>query len=177
MAGLPDGDIGKRRFNSLGTANMFTTGPTWTTERVERLKSHFEAGLSCREIAADIGVSRNAVIGKLSRLGLTRGVFQAEPRPDKRRARRSEVDSPAAVSDAAIGLRGRRTRPRRRRRQRAPLLAVRTLRATMPLADQHARRRRFLLLRQHAARRRALLRRAHPPRLPPRLTPARRARG
>ena len=42
--------------------------PTWTTERVERLKSHFEAGLSCREIADEIGVSRNAVIGKLSRL-------------------------------------------------------------------------------------------------------------
>jgi GcrA cell cycle regulator len=46
--------------------------PTWTDERVELLKSRFEAGLSCREIACDIGVSRNAVIGKLSRLNLTR---------------------------------------------------------------------------------------------------------
>ena len=46
--------------------------PTWTDERVELLKSHFEAGLSCRQIADDIGVSRNAVIGKLSRLNLTR---------------------------------------------------------------------------------------------------------
>lgn len=45
---------------------------TWTTERLERLKNGFEAGLSCREIAVDIGVSRNAVIGKLSRLNLTR---------------------------------------------------------------------------------------------------------
>jgi GcrA cell cycle regulator len=45
---------------------------TWTTERLERLKTGFEAGLSCREIAVDIGVSRNAVIGKLSRLNLTR---------------------------------------------------------------------------------------------------------
>ena len=51
---------------------MPAIAPTWTTERVERLKSHFDAGLSCREIAADIGVSRNAVIGKLSRLNLTR---------------------------------------------------------------------------------------------------------
>ncbi|QPF94724.1 GcrA family cell cycle regulator [Bradyrhizobium commune] len=50
-----------------------TSSPTWTDERIERLKRHFEAGLSCREIAADIGVSRNAVIGKLSRLNLTRG--------------------------------------------------------------------------------------------------------
>ena len=46
--------------------------PTWTDERIELLKSHFAAGLSCREIAGEIGVSRNAVIGKLSRLNLTR---------------------------------------------------------------------------------------------------------
>ncbi|MGA8903049.1 GcrA family cell cycle regulator [Bradyrhizobium sp.] len=45
---------------------------TWTIERVELLKTHFAAGLSCREIACEIGVSRNAVIGKLSRLNLTR---------------------------------------------------------------------------------------------------------
>jgi len=60
---------------------MFANIPTWTIERVELLKSHFEAGLSCREIAASIGVSRNAVIGKLSRLNLTRGKINAEPRP------------------------------------------------------------------------------------------------
>ena len=51
---------------------MPAIAPTWTTERIERLKSCFDAGLSCRQIAADIGVSRNAVIGKLSRLSLTR---------------------------------------------------------------------------------------------------------
>jgi GcrA cell cycle regulator len=45
---------------------------TWTDERLELLKSGFAAGLSCREIAITIGVSRNAVIGKISRLNLTR---------------------------------------------------------------------------------------------------------
>src|SRR6185437_13849533 len=54
---------------------------TWTDERIELLKSHFGAGLSCREIANEIGVSRNAVIGKLSRLELTR-----EKKPEIRRA-------------------------------------------------------------------------------------------
>ena len=57
-------------------ANQTTRQPThqitWTTERLELLKSGFEAGLSCREIACTIGVSRNAVIGKISRLNLTR---------------------------------------------------------------------------------------------------------
>jgi GcrA cell cycle regulator len=64
-----------------------TCSPTWTDERVELLKSHFEAGLSCREIAADIGVSRNAVIGKLSRLNLTRGRACDERRSERRAAR------------------------------------------------------------------------------------------
>jgi GcrA cell cycle regulator len=45
---------------------------TWTDERVELLKSGFAAGLSCRQIAITIGVSRNAVIGKISRLSLKR---------------------------------------------------------------------------------------------------------
>ena len=45
---------------------------TWTDERIEALQFHFAAGLSCREIANEIGVSRNAVIGKISRLNLIR---------------------------------------------------------------------------------------------------------
>ena len=60
-----------------------TTQQTWTSERIKRLKAHFEAGLSCREIAIDIGVSRNAIIGKLSRLNLTRGKAGAEAAPRK----------------------------------------------------------------------------------------------
>lgn len=51
---------------------MSAIQPTWTTERIELLKIHFAAGLTCREIADRIGVSRNAVIGKVSRLNLTR---------------------------------------------------------------------------------------------------------
>lgn len=66
---------------------MITHQPTWTSARVELLKRHFEEGLTCREIAASIGVSRNAVIGKLSRLGLTRGPTDTEQRTTTARAR------------------------------------------------------------------------------------------
>jgi GcrA cell cycle regulator len=59
---------------------------TWTTERVELLKGHFAAGLSCSQIANEIGVSRNAVIGKLSRLNLTR---EKKPMP-RREGTRSD---------------------------------------------------------------------------------------
>jgi GcrA cell cycle regulator len=70
---------------------MFATTQTWTDERLEALKGCFAAGLTCRQIAAEIGVSRNAVIGKLSRLGLTRdkppGGAPCQKRPRERRGR------------------------------------------------------------------------------------------
>ena len=65
--------------------------PTWTDERVELLKGHFAAGLSCREIANEIGVSRNAVIGKLSRLNLTREKNVKLRRDDSKRSRTKSV--------------------------------------------------------------------------------------
>jgi GcrA cell cycle regulator len=46
---------------------------TWTPERVEQLRSCVVTGLTCSQIAAQIGVSRNAVIGKIHRLGLSPG--------------------------------------------------------------------------------------------------------
>jgi GcrA cell cycle regulator len=60
--------------------------PTWTPERIELLKSHFAAGLTCRQIAGEIGVSRNAVIGKLSRLDLTREKTGEARRPARKDA-------------------------------------------------------------------------------------------
>jgi GcrA cell cycle regulator len=45
---------------------------TWTSERIELLKRCLHAGLSCGQIAREIGVTRNAVIGKINRLGLSR---------------------------------------------------------------------------------------------------------
>jgi GcrA cell cycle regulator len=88
---------------------------TWTIERVELLKSHFAAGLSCREIACEIGVSRNAVIGKLSRLSLTRdkkveirrpgpkaGRSKSVPRLQYRMLRKLFNEAPPAENDQPI---------------------------------------------------------------------------
>src|SRR4051794_22665470 len=74
----PTGNTGSAAVPRIWNRSMFANIPTWTTERVELLKQHYEAGLTCREIAAQIGVSRNAVIGKLTRLGLTRGPTNIE---------------------------------------------------------------------------------------------------
>jgi GcrA cell cycle regulator len=46
---------------------------TWNPERVAQLRNFVGAGLTCSQIAAEIGVTRNAVIGKIHRLGLGPG--------------------------------------------------------------------------------------------------------
>jgi GcrA cell cycle regulator len=60
---------------------MSANAPTWTEERLELLKNRLEAGFTCRQIADEIGVSRNAVIGKLNRLNLSRDRSGSAPRP------------------------------------------------------------------------------------------------
>jgi GcrA cell cycle regulator len=52
---------------------------SWTDERIDRLKTMWEKGMTASQIAEDLGgVSRNAVIGKAHRLGL-----QSRPSPVK----------------------------------------------------------------------------------------------
>jgi GcrA cell cycle regulator len=61
---------------------------SWDSERVELLKHHFNAGLSCSQIAREIGVTRNAVIGKMNRLGLSRPKEIIAAQAEHRRAAR-----------------------------------------------------------------------------------------
>lgn len=76
-------------------SNVVPHGATWTPERVEELKACFGEGLSCSQIATRIGISRNAVIGKLNRLGLTR--------PRSRLARDPEAKRPAGRARPGAG--------------------------------------------------------------------------
>ena len=63
---------------------------TWTDERVEILKKRWAEGLSASQIAAELGgITRNAVLGKVHRLGLSgraKSPSSAAPRPRKPRA-------------------------------------------------------------------------------------------
>jgi GcrA cell cycle regulator len=63
---------------------------TWTDERVEQLKKLWADGLSASQIAGELGgITRNAVIGKVHRLGLSgraKAPSQAVPRQRKPRA-------------------------------------------------------------------------------------------
>jgi len=64
---------------------------SWTEERIETLKTMWEAGQTASQIAEALGgVSRNAVIGKAHRLGL-----QARPSPVRSAAEPEPVAAPA----------------------------------------------------------------------------------
>ena len=62
---------------------------SWTDERVELLKKLWTDGLSASQIAAELGgITRNAVIGKVHRLGLSgRAKSPSSAAPRQRRAR------------------------------------------------------------------------------------------
>ena len=83
---------------------MTDAGVTWTDERVELLKKLWAEGLSASQIAAEIGnVTRNAVIGKVHRLGLS-GRAKTPPKanavspaPDDRASRRRTPSAPASI--------------------------------------------------------------------------------
>lgn len=66
------------------------TAINWTDDRVEQLKKLWESGLSASQIAAELGnITRNAVIGKVHRLGLSgraKAPSSAAPRQRKVRA-------------------------------------------------------------------------------------------
>src|SRR3954462_1051819 len=68
---------------------MIDAGATWTDERVEILKKLWTDGLSASQIANELGnVTRNAVIGKVHRLGLSgraKSPSSSAPRPRKPR--------------------------------------------------------------------------------------------
>ena len=57
--------------------------PLGPAERIDRLKACHNAGLTCSQIAGELGISRNAVIGKLNRLGLARGRAPAARRTER----------------------------------------------------------------------------------------------
>jgi GcrA cell cycle regulator len=81
---------------------------TWTDERVENLKKLWGEGLSASQIAAELGgITRNAVIGKVHRLGLSgraKSPAASAARPRKARAHTHlmRVARPATRGNTAL---------------------------------------------------------------------------
>jgi GcrA cell cycle regulator len=84
--------VGRSQLTQVKAMTVIGTQTTWTAERIVLLKNGIDAGLSCGQIAREIGVSRNAVIGKVNRLGLSRfkgaAAGQLGPARPRKNARR-----------------------------------------------------------------------------------------
>lgn len=81
---------------------MSDPGNTWTDERVEQLRKLWSEGLSASQIATEIGgVTRNAVIGKVHRLGLSGRTKTPATATTARSVRKAPASAPQAAAAAA----------------------------------------------------------------------------
>ena len=81
---------------------------SWTDERVERLRQLWTEGRSASQIATEIGngVTRNAVIGKVHRLGMSGRAKDQAPATAKPRPVKPIVERSAPMSHSAPMTRG-----------------------------------------------------------------------
>ena len=117
---------------------------TWTAERIEQLRHCVGSGLTCSQIAAEIGVSRNAVIGKIHRLGLSPArPAGASARSCPPRARHPRI-SPSSrllrlIGAQAPGIAGDAAEPVPiDSAQRCSLLEIAQDKCHWPIGDPHA---------------------------------------
>ena len=75
---------------------------SWTDERVEQLKKMWTEGQSASQIAKELGgVTRNAVIGKVHRLGLSNRAADGEEMPEPAPEQKAAKPEPAMAEAAA----------------------------------------------------------------------------
>ena len=79
----------QNRANRLGFARRVNEASGWSDQRIEQVRTLWQAGKSATEIAKilDCGLTRNAVIGKVHRLGMSGEgrASVAKPAPDMRK--------------------------------------------------------------------------------------------
>ncbi len=88
---------------------------SWTDERVEQLRKLWLDGKSASQIAAELanGITRNAVIGKVHRLGLSGRVKSpGQPAPRPRPARPQSASHGGGASHGAPGMQRSQPAPR-----------------------------------------------------------------
>ncbi len=69
----------------------------WTDEMVENLKKMWKQGLTTNEIAKQLGVSKNSIVGKVHRLNLT-----ARPSPIKKKEETASAKPTVAETSSKI---------------------------------------------------------------------------
>lgn len=99
---------------------------SWTDERVETLKKMWNEGQSASQIAKELGgVTRNAVIGKVHRLGLSNRVGGA-PQPAKAEPAKARAEADRPVAEQPPTAEKPAPRPEPSQRPSAPAPAAQT---------------------------------------------------
>lgn len=119
---------------------MVDAGTGWTEERVELLGRLWGEGLSASQIAAALGggVTRNAVIGKVHRLGLAGRAKSGQPAPARPAKPRPALEAPLGAAAENVGFHA----PARRQAdalipvsERVTILELRETMCRWPLGD------------------------------------------
>ena len=88
---------------------------SWTDERIAKLKDMWESGATASQIADELGgVSRNAVIGKVHRLGLEQRPSPVKAVEEKEKAKPAKAaakPAPAATKPAPVEARAESAAP------------------------------------------------------------------
>ncbi len=102
---------------------------SWTDERVELLKKLWQDGLSASQIASELGgVTRNAVIGKVHRLGLSGRAKTSRPAAPRPRKPARRPSMPPRVSTRVVGNTALKL-------EAAPVAEVRPMRVLAPVEE------------------------------------------
>ena len=84
-------DTVRRKIYRLGLGGGRPASPQWPEEKVERLKTLWDEGLECSVIGTLLGTTRNAIIGKVHRLGLAGRKPRTKVRTKKSQVARSRL--------------------------------------------------------------------------------------
>lgn len=97
--------LGDVSFNATHGTSKLYAGAAWTDARVERLRTLWIEGLSASQIARDLGgVTRNAVIGKLHRMGAASHGRSKPTRPRPRSQKRVVTATPRPALVQVVDL-------------------------------------------------------------------------
>jgi GcrA cell cycle regulator len=105
---------------------------SWPEERVVRLRVLWEAGRTAEEIAAELGVSRSAIMGKIHRLRLQAASATAKSNWQQGKAPLPECARPDLAAQSEIPLASLLDAPPARRRKRQPRLPAKLNGAAKP---------------------------------------------
>ncbi|MCR9127902.1 MAG: GcrA cell cycle regulator [Alphaproteobacteria bacterium] len=118
----------------MSVAGEERTAMAWTEERVETLKKLWADGLSASQIAKQLGgVTRNAVIGKVHRLGLSGRAAPSRP------TRRPAPQRPAARKAKPAAAAQAKTQPTASPKP-SPVREIKAAAPAQPVAPKEAQR-------------------------------------